>query len=84
MKQRKSVLVIEDKNAMEAYLMASTLDFTAVRFPNITSRPARGTVTATTTGEKLKRNITVPDAAAFLVSQLTSDQFVRQFPSVSN
>ena len=80
----KLIPIIEDKNVMEASLTASSLDFTAVRFPNITGRSVRGRVTATTTGKGLKQNVTVHDAATFLADQLASDRFVRQFPSVSN
>ena len=80
----KLLPIIEDKNRMEAYIAASPLDFTIVRLPNITDKPAKDRVTATTTGKGLRRNITVEDAAGFLVSQLASQEFIRQYPSVSN
>lgn len=80
----KLIPIIQDKNVMEAHVASSSLNFTLARFPNITARPAKGNITATTTGKGLKRSITVHDAASFLVEQLTSHQFTRQYPSVSN
>ena len=80
----KLLPIIQDKNVMEGYVANSSLDFTVVRFPNITGRSAKGKITATTTGRGLKRSISVYDAARFLVEQLTSQRFIRQYPSVSN
>lgn len=77
-------VVIDDKNRMEPVIMNSRLNWTIVRCPNITDKPAKGSYHATLDGKGLKLNITLGDMAKFIVQQLTDGGFSRQAPSISN
>lgn len=77
-------VIIEDKNRMEPIIMNSNLDWTIVRCPNITDKPAKGTCNATLDGKGLKLSITLPDLSKFMIDQLTQKVFIKQAPSVSN
>lgn len=77
-------MVIDDKNRMEHIIMNSQLNWTIVRCPNITNKPATGRFHATLDGKGLKLNITLGDMAKFIVLQLTDGNFSKQAPSISN
>lgn len=76
--------VIDDKNRMEPMIMKSGLDWTVVRCTTVKERPATGKVNVTLDGKKLKFSISVADMAAFMVSQLTDNRFLKQTPTISN
>jgi hypothetical protein len=77
-------VIIDDKNRMESIIMNSPLDWTIVRCPNITDKPARQFCHATLDGRDLKLSITLGDMAAFIVKQMTDLSYSRQAPSISN
>jgi len=77
-------IIIEDKNRMEPIIMNSNLDWTIVRCPNITDKPAKGTCNTTLDGKGLKLSVTLPDLSKFMVEQLKQKAFIKQAPSVSN
>ncbi len=77
-------VIIDDKNRMESIIMNSPLDWTIVRCPNITDKPARRFCHATLDGRDLKLSITLGDMAAFIVKQMTDLSYSRQAPSISN
>ena len=77
-------VIIEDKNRMEPIIMNSNLDWTIVRCPNITDKPAKGNYNATLDGKGLKLSVTLPDLSKFMVDQLTETNFNKQAPCVSN
>lgn len=76
--------IIEDKNRMEPMIMNSNLDWTIVRCPNITDKPAHKNILATLDGKGLGLSITNQDTASFIVRQLSDRTFSRQAPSISN
>lgn len=76
--------VINDKNRMESMIMNSGLDWTVVRCTTVKERPATGKVNVTLDGKKLKFSISAADMAAFMVSQLTDNRFLKQTPTISN
>lgn len=77
-------MIIDDKNRMEPLIMNSGLDWTIVRCPNITDKPAKGTCKPTLDGKGLKLSVTLGDMATFMVEQLTDTTYIRQAPSISN
>jgi putative NADH-flavin reductase len=77
-------VIIDDKNRMEPIIMQSSLQWTIIRFPNITDKPAKKTISTSLDGECLKMSITNKDAAGFIVKQLSDNTFLKQAPSVSN
>lgn len=77
-------VIIDDKNRMEPIIMNSQLDWTIVRCPNIVDRPAKNKVNPTLDGKGLKLSITNEDLSHFMVNQLSSNEFLRKAPSVSN
>jgi putative NADH-flavin reductase len=78
------LVIIEEKNRMEPIIMNSNLEWTIVRCPNITNKPAQHHCMATLDGKGLKLSVTLPDMATFMVNQLREIAFVRQAPSISN
>lgn len=70
---------------MVAAVKASDLDWTVLRPAALTDEPATGTVRIfdTETGEKA-RKITRADLAAFMLAQLSSDQYLHQAVTVAN
>jgi putative NADH-flavin reductase len=76
--------IIDDKNIMEPIIMNSSLQWTIIRCPNITEKPAKSDATATLDGKGLKLSITKPDAAKFIVDQIVEKKFINQAPSISN
>jgi putative NADH-flavin reductase len=77
-------VIIDDKNIMEPVIMNSNLDWTIVRCPNITDKPAKNKVTTSLDGKNSKFSITNADTANFMVKQLTDTTFFNQAPSISN
>jgi len=77
-------VIIDDKNRMEPIIMNTSLNWTIVRCPNITDKPAKGRCNATLDGKGLKLSITLPDLSKFMIDQLTETTFNKQAPCVSN
>ena len=77
-------VIIDDKNRMELLIMNSNMDWTIVRCPNITEKPAKNSCNVSIDGKGLKLSITLPDMAAFMVGQLEHATFIKQAPSISN
>ena len=77
-------VIIDDKNRMEPIIMNSNLDWTIVRCPNITDKPAKGKCNSTLDGKGLKLSITLPELSKFMIDQLTETTFNKQAPCVSN
>lgn len=75
----------KDKAAMEAAVEGSDLDWVILRPPFLTDDPAQGHVRVfeAATGETAHK-ITRTDLAAFMVAQLTSDQYLHQAVSIAN
>ena len=77
------VPIIEDKDRMEKALGESALDWVSVRLPNIVDgleKPVR----VSQDGRGIGLSITAASAAAFLLDQVTSPEFIRKTPSISN
>jgi putative NADH-flavin reductase len=72
-------VIIEDKNVMEPIIINSNIDWTIVRCPNIVDKPTKDHITTSLDGKGLKLSITKADMASFIVDQLTSREFSRQF-----
>jgi hypothetical protein len=77
-------VIIDGKNIMEPIIMNSNLKWTIVRCPNIIEKPSKHNVTATLDGKGLKLSITKPDAAKFILEQISNTNFINQAPSISN
>jgi putative NADH-flavin reductase len=77
-------VIIDDKNKMEPLIMNSNLNWTIVRCPNITNRPAKHKITTSLDGKNLKMSITNADTSSFILQQLTDTTFLNQAPSISN
>lgn len=75
--------LIADKNVMEAALRASSVEWVAVRFPDIVPGPGLP-VRTSTNGRGIGFRITADSAAAFLLRCATESQWLRQTPSCSN
>ena len=75
--------IIADKNRMENFLEESGLDWTSVRLPNIVEGPARP-IQASDSGKGIGISITAASTAAFLLQQISDNQWVQKSPSISN
>ncbi len=75
--------IIEDKNRMELALRVSNVDWVSVRLPNIVQGPDKP-LRVSTDGRGIGLSITAESAARFLLQQVSSDEYLRQTPSVSN
>ncbi len=75
----------KDKSAMESAVEASGLDWVILRPAILTDDPATGNVRvfSAETAEKAHK-ITRPDAAAFMLAQLASDEYVHQAVTIAN
>ena len=75
----------KDKAAMESAVKASNLDWVILRPAILNDNAATGNVRvfASETGEKAHK-ITRADLAAFMLAQLTSDQYLNQAVTVAN
>ena len=74
---------IPDKEAMEAEVKQSDLDFVLVRPPYLTDDPATGEAHVVT-GDTKAHKITRADLAQFIVDQLTQDTYLGQAVTVAN
>jgi len=76
---------MKDKAAMEAIVDASGLDWIIVRPPFLNDDPAKGDfhVFSAETGETAHK-LTRGDLAAFMVAQLSSDEYLQKAVSVAN
>jgi uncharacterized protein YbjT (DUF2867 family) len=74
----------DDKERGEVILMASGLDFVNVRPPRLTNGPARGGVKAATTlnSPPWLPLLSREDLAAFMIEQLTRDEWVGKSPLI--
>ena len=70
---------------MTAAVTESDLDWTIARITQPTDKPAKGTLRAGFLGsDKVGSAMTRADIAAFLVGQLTSTDYLRALPAISN
>ncbi len=76
--------VFVDRENQIAVLNASTVDWVAVRVPRLTDEPAKGSVNAFFGSPNPSFKVTRADLADFMLEQLTSDQWLRQAPILSN
>jgi uncharacterized protein YbjT (DUF2867 family) len=75
--------VYNDKNRQEAIVRASELDWVLVRPVVLTDKPGKGRVRATTNLSDVHGGtIARADVAAFVVEQLTSDEWLKRTPLV--
>ena len=74
---------VKDKNAMEAEVRASSVEWVLVRPPVLSDHAATGSVQVIPAGETAHK-ITRADLAKFLVDQLTSNQYLGQALTVAN
>jgi len=76
---------MKDKAAMEAIVDASGLDWTIVRPPFLNDDPGMGNihVLSAQTGETAHK-LTRADLAAFMVAQLSSDEYLQKAVAVAN
>ncbi len=75
--------IIADKDRMEGLLKGSGLEWTSVRLPNIVDGPARP-IQASESGKGIGISITAASAAAFLLQQISDNQWLHKSPSISN
>lgn len=75
--------IIEDKDRMEAALRASAAEWVSVRLPNIVEGPERP-LRISKEGRGIGLSITAVSTARFLLQQVTSSEWVRSTPSISN
>jgi NAD(P)H-binding len=75
----------KDKAAMEAIVNASGLDWIIVRLPCLNDDPGTGNmhVFSADSGE-IAYKLTRADLAAFLVAQLSSDEYLQKAVAVAN
>jgi putative NADH-flavin reductase len=71
-----------DKEVQEDYVQKSTVEWVLVRPTALTDRPARGQYRVATDGKAVPGRIARADVAAFMVDQLTSNQYLRKAPVI--
>ncbi len=76
---------MKDKAAMEAMVDASGLDWIILRLPFLSDGPGTGNihVFSADSGE-VAHKLTRADLAAFMVAQLSSDEYLRQAVAIAN
>jgi putative NADH-flavin reductase len=76
---------MKDKSAMEAIVDASGLDWTILRLPFLTDDPGTGNihVFSPESGE-IAHKLTRADLAAFMVAQLSSDEYIQKVVAIAN
>ena len=74
---------VKDKNAMEAEVSKSDVEWVLVRPPALSDHDATGQVHVVAVHDKAHK-ITRADLAQFLVDQLTSDRYLGQAVTVAN
>jgi nucleoside-diphosphate-sugar epimerase len=76
---------MKDKAAMEAIVDASDLDRIIVRLPFLNDDPGTGNIHVPSAGTgEIAHKRTRTDLAAFMVAQLSSDEYVREAVAVAN
>jgi uncharacterized protein YbjT (DUF2867 family) len=75
--------ILEDKDRMEEALRASSVEWVSVRLPNIVEGPERP-LRLSKDGRGIGLSITAASTARFLLEQVTSSEWVRSAPSISN
>ncbi|HEU5294656.1 MAG TPA: NAD(P)H-binding protein [Burkholderiaceae bacterium] len=76
---------VADKEAMEAQLSASALDWTIVRVSVLTDEPPRSHCRAADDGSiRGMGKVTRADVAAFMLAQIASPEWLRRRPVVAN
>jgi nucleoside-diphosphate-sugar epimerase len=73
----------EDKNRMEVALAASSVEWVSVRLPRIVEGPEKP-LRMSCDGRGIGLSITAASTARFLLQQVTSSEWVRSAPSISN
>jgi putative NADH-flavin reductase len=76
--------VFLDRENQIAVLNASTVEWVAVRVPRLTDEPAKRSLKAFFGSPDPSFKVTRADLADFMLEQLTSDQWLRQAPILSN
>lgn len=76
--------VFTDRANQLAILQDSNLEWVAARVPRLTDEPAKGSVRAFLGNPSPLLHVTRADLADFMLQQLSSDEWVRQAPIVSN
>ena len=81
---RKLIPIVDAKIKMEAILVASGLDWTAVRLAALTEKPARNKSRVSAEGRAT--DVTVPraDSAAFMLDIIEKKQFAARAVAISN
>ncbi len=75
--------IIEDTDRMEAALRANRVEWVSVRLPNIVEGPERP-LRVSKDGRGIGLSVTATSTARFLLEQVTSSEWVRSAPSISN
>jgi uncharacterized protein YbjT (DUF2867 family) len=75
--------IIEDKDRMEAALRASPVEWVSVRLPSIVAGPTKP-LRVSANGRGIGLSITATSTARFLLEQVTSPEWIRSSPSISN
>lgn len=75
--------IIEDKDRLESALAASSVEWVAVRLPNIVEGPEQP-LRMSKDGRGIGLSITAASTARFLPRQVTSAEWVHSAPSISN
>ena len=81
---RKLIPIVDAKIKMEAILVASGLDWTAVRLAALTEKPARNKSRVSAEGRATGFTITTADAAAFMLDIIEKKQFAARAVAISN
>jgi putative NADH-flavin reductase len=74
---------VDRENQLEV-LESSKVDWVAVRIPRLTDEQAKGSVKALFGNPSPRMKVTRADVADFMLKQLTSEQWVRKAPILSN
>ena len=71
-----------DKELQEEIVRESTVDWVIVRPTSLVDRPARGKFRVAQNGEAVPGRIARADVAAFMVDQLTSNEYLGKAPVI--
>ena len=75
--------IIEDKDRMEEALRVSSVEWVSVRLPNIVEGPEKP-IRLSRDGRGIGLSVTAASTARFLLQQVSSSEWVRSAPSISN
>ncbi|MEM6345736.1 MAG: NAD(P)-binding oxidoreductase [Bacteroidota bacterium] len=76
--------LIEDKNIMEPMIKKSSLNWTILRFPNISDKKPKNRTLISQDGRGLSFSISLKECADFIVAQLVDQSLWFKTPSISN